>query len=135
MAIVDYMHSQNQQYDNISNNLKILVIDFGGGTLDIACCVNNNGNLEILQTGGNKTHAHDSGSLVADIGAIGNDTTSIAYNAVNPARTKYNLGITGGGISGIDSKNVNHATSVSGTTDSTSSLPPYITVYIWVRTA
>lgn len=87
------------------------------------------------KTGGNKTHAHDSGSLVADIGAIGNDTASIAYNAVNPTKTKYNLGITGSGISGIDSKNANHATSVSGNTGNVSSLQPYVTAYIWIRKA
>ena len=87
----------------------------------------------VNKTGGSKTHNHDSGSLVADIGAIGNDTGSIAYNAVNPTKTKYNLGITGSGISGTDSKKVNHATSVSGTTTSSSNLPPYITAYIWIR--
>lgn len=87
------------------------------------------------KTGGNKTHAHDSGSLVADIGAVDGNTSSIAYNAVNRARTKYNLGIIGNGINGVDSKDVNHATSVSGNTGNESSLQPYFCVYIFKRTA
>lgn len=87
------------------------------------------------KTGGSKTHSHDSGSLVADIGAVDSNLGAIGYNATGVTKNNYNRGITGSAIGDIDSKKANHATTVSGTTDSTSSLPPYITCYIWIRIA
>lgn len=87
------------------------------------------------RTGGSKTHKHMSGGLVADIGAIDQNTSSIGYNAVEAIKTRYAFGIIGNGMGDISTKNVNHGTSVSGETASSSSLQPYVTVYIWRRIA
>ena len=89
----------------------------------------------VKKTGGSKTHNHNSGTLVADIGAVDSNLGAIGYNATGVTKNNYNRGITGSAIGDIDSKKANHATTVSGTTDSTSSLPPYITCYIWIRIA
>lgn len=87
------------------------------------------------KTGGSKTHNHTSGTLVANIGAVGNDTGSIGYATADPALSQYTLGISGSAITDMQDRNINHATSTSGSTDSSGNMPPYITVYIWKRTA
>ena len=87
------------------------------------------------KTGGSKTHNHTSGTLVADIGAVDNNLGFVGYNATDAIKNRYNRGITANTIDGLDSKTVNHATTVSGNTANSSSLSPYITVYIWERTA
>ena len=84
--------------------------------------------------GGSKTHTHRSGTLVADIGAVNGDLGTIGYNAVNPLKPRYNRGIAGSGMGDIASKQVNHGSSVSGSTEASSSMPPYVTCYIWERT-
>ena len=87
------------------------------------------------KAGGSKTHNHNSGTLVADIGAVDNNLGFVGYNATDAIKNRYNRGITANTIDGMDSKIVNHATTVSGNTANSSSLQPYITVYIWKRTA
>ena len=89
----------------------------------------------VNKTGGSKTHNHNSGTLVADIGAVDNNLGFVGYNATDAIKNRYNRGITANTIDGMDSKIVNHATTVSGNTANSSSLQPYITVYIWKRTA
>jgi hypothetical protein len=89
------------------------------------------------KTGGSKTHNHTSGTLVADMGAVDNKLNYIGYNATDAIKNRYNRGISASAISegDMNSKIVNHATTVSGNTANSSSLQPYITVYIWKRTA
>lgn len=87
------------------------------------------------KTGGSKTHNHTSGTLVADIGAVDNNLSYIGYNATDAIKNNYNRGVSASAMENVDSKNVNHATTVSGNTANSSSLQPYITVYIWERTA
>ena len=85
---------------------------------------------------GNKTHTHASGSLVAEIGAVNSNVNSIGYHATTPSDTiTYNRGISGTSISADSITRVNHATTISGDTSESSSLPPSTVVYIWKRIA
>ncbi len=89
-----------------------------------------------LKTGGSATHTHSSGTIVANIGAFDNDVGAIGYAAANKTGVTYTYGIRSTSIvSNISSSRVNHATTTSGNTSSSSSYAPYITYYIWRRTA
>ena len=88
------------------------------------------------KTGGSKTHNHGSGEIIANIGAIEQNIGMIGYDAVGARKPFYNMGIVGTrGLTSDDIHVVNHATSTSGNTANASSLQPYITCYIWKRTA
>ena len=87
------------------------------------------------KVGGSKTHNHEAGTLVADIGAVDSNLGSIGYNATGTTKNNYNRGISASAIGDIDSKKANHATTVSGNTANSSSLQPYYCVYIFKRTA
>ena len=88
------------------------------------------------KTGGSKTHTHDSGSIVANIGAANGNLGRIAYKATSATTgITYNRAADGTAISEDEIGTSNHATTTSGTTASSSNLSPYITVYIWKRTA
>ena len=87
------------------------------------------------KTGGSKTHTHPSGSIVANIGAIADDLGKIGYVGTTPQVASYGMGVSGAAVTDVSTKKVNHATTTSGNTASASSLQPYITVYIWERTA
>ncbi len=87
------------------------------------------------KTGGGKTHTHPSGSIVANIGAIADDLGKIGYVGTTPQVASYGMGVSGAAVTDVSTKKVNHATTTSGNTASASSLQPYITVYIWERTA
>lgn len=100
----------------------------------------------VLKTGGSKTmiHNHGSGTLGANIGAFDADITSIGYQA-GPKRTNdsaFTYGFKGlPSISGsVSNSRIAHNTPVYGTTEDSSSstssnLQPYITCYMWKRTA
>ena len=87
------------------------------------------------KTGGSKTHTHSSGSIVANIGAIADDLGKVGYIGTTPQATSYGMAVSGTAVTDVSTKKVNHATTTSGNTASASSLQPYITVYIWERTA
>ena len=87
------------------------------------------------KVGGSKTHNHEAGTLVADIGAVDSNLGSIGYNATGTTKNNYNRGVSASAIGDIDSKKANHATTVSGNTANSSSLQPYYCVYIFKRTA
>lgn len=93
-------------------------------------------------TGGAATHTHnaqgDNGNLRAAIGAVSNDDAAIGYEAATkqpdgqgPNNATY--GIRGSKVT--DAKIFSHYTPVYGKTDRASSLPPYLAVYVWQRTA
>lgn len=92
------------------------------------------------KTGGSKTvsHHHTRGSLVANIGAVDNDTTSIGYDATDKSGVLYDYAFSHGNLkTNIPASRVNHATTVSGLTADTqvTNLQPYVTCYMWRRTA
>lgn len=96
--------------------------------------VSDNDFKTVNKTGGSKTHSHDSGTIVANIGAIEENIGMIGYDATRAQKPFYNMGIVGTrGLTSNDIHVVNHATSTSGNTANASSLPPYITCYIWKR--
>lgn len=100
----------------------------------------------VLKTGGSKTmiHNHGSGTLGANIGAFDTDITSIGYQAC-PKRTNdsaFTYGFKGLPIisGSVSNSRIAHNTPVYGATDDSSSstsnnLQPYITCYMWKRTA
>lgn len=81
------------------------------------------------------SHNHTSGTLVADIGAVADNLSTIGYNATNAVKTAYNRGISGNAMSDIASQSVNHATTVSGNTadGSTSTLQPSTVVNFIIK--
>lgn len=83
------------------------------------------------------SHSHDSGNIVANIGACNSNTSMIAYAAVDPKLKIYNMRIGGGNGSGPGSFPTNHSTSTIGNTGSTSisTMPAYQTFYAWRRTS
>lgn len=95
------------------------------------------------ETGGaksfNNRHRHGDGSLRAAIGAINNNVGALGYDATGPiSGVSYNISVQG--MSNTSLTNINHSTRVHGVTDyaqssSQSLLQPYITVYMWKRTA
>ena len=102
------------------------------------------------ETGGSKdavtvSHTHTftatSGSMSAN--ATHSHTTTNTYYTPDGAAGTFTRGGSANftGATGVNSANTDHTHSVSGTTDTTGSsgtnanLPPYITVYMWRRTA
>ena len=89
-------------------------------------------------TGGNATHRHSGqGDLRAAIGATNSSDIQIGYEANNrrpenqgPENATY--AIKGTKVEGA--KPFNHYTNVYGYTAPESSMPPYLTVYMWKRT-
>lgn len=97
------------------------------------------------KTGGSKTvnlqHSHTEGTLKAAIGAVNGDSAALGYqpvSAISGVSYTNNYGVDGVSPGAIS--NVNHATPVYGSTANSGStaqtvVQPYITVYMWKRTA
>ena len=95
------------------------------------------------KTGGSKTmiHNHGAGTLGANIGAFDSDITSIGYQA-GTNDNSFTFGFKGLPIisDSVSNSRINHNTPVYGATEDSSSitssnLQPYITCYMWKRTA
>ena len=88
-------------------------------------------------TGGSSTHNHTEGDLTAACGASGSNPNIFSYVAGSkssrgPATVgQYTLWHSY--VSGT--RTFNHYTKCYGTTAGSSSLPPYLVVYTWKRTA
>lgn len=97
------------------------------------------------KTGGSKTmrHKHGHGDLSANIGSFDYDVTSIGYHA-GPVISKdgfsYGFHSLPNAIRTVSNDRINHNVPVYGETDlsaenESSTLQPYITCYMWKRTA
>ena len=85
------------------------------------------------KTGGALTHSHTDGTLAAAIGAVNGNSSAIGYQGTGAiSGVSYTYAITG---SLVEITSINHSTPVHGTTATESSLPPYIVVNVWRRTA
>ena len=115
---------------------------WGSGRVPVGVNANDGDFNTPNKTGGSKTmvHNHGSGSLRANIGAYDANIGSIGYQATNSSGVNYTYGIRATADSNISANRVNHATTVSGATENSSTstsnnLQPYITCYMWRRTA
>ncbi|MCW1057612.1 DUF859 family phage minor structural protein [Streptococcus anginosus] len=90
------------------------------------------------KTSGSKEHRHDSGTYEAMIGSVGGDTGSLGFQAGNKNEERLKNSTATYRVSGTNihsGRNFNHFTEVVGHSDDSSSLPPYVTLYRWRRTA
>jgi len=142
-------------YINATNNANPAVllgigtwVAFGAGRIPVGF---NSGDTDFNaseKTGGAKTHRHKgyadgdglgNGDLRATIGAASGDAGSINYQAISPENPNTGAGLGNGTYSvngsGGSNRGFSHYTKVVGYTSTSSSLQPYITVYMWKRTA
>ena len=122
-------------------------VAWGSGRVPVGVNTSDGNFNSVEKTGGSNTvnlsHSHESGSIVAHIGAYDDSPGKIGYRATSAASGySYTYGIyddTGNNDSDISSSRVNHATTTSGYSASalgnTSIIQPYITCYMWKRTA
>jgi len=88
----------------------------------------------VEETGGDKTHIHGLAAGAAQIGSDQGQADTIAF------RASQNGDLTGTiysvrGTQDTPAASRSHNTALTGTTDAGSTLQPYITVYMWKRTA
>lgn len=81
-------------------------------------------------TGGSATHTHDAGSLQADVGNYGGRIYMRKQGTAVFSTTSYIAGASEG-----DDVVSATGSNVSGTTGDGSTMPPYLVVYMWQRTA
>ena len=122
-------------------------VAWGSGRVPVGVNTSDGNFNSAEKTGGSNTvnlsHSHESGYIVAHIGAYDDSPGKIGYRATSAASGySYTYGIyddTGNNDSDISSSRVNHATTTSGYSASalgnTSIIQPYITCYMWKRTA
>ena len=88
-------------------------------------------------TGGFDTHSHGSSNLVAAIASEWNNSRSNFQPVILRSKSMYGIGNIMNGLPGYNDKvsvSMDRGTAIFGDTDTASSLPPYKTVHIWVRT-
>lgn len=87
----------------------------------------------VEKTGGNKTHTHDLSNAYAEL-LIGNASEGIYYREKSVAQwtSNYKVNATGGSGTSVARS---YGTVIGGSTDSGSNLQPYITCYMYKRTA
>lgn len=84
----------------------------------------------VEETGGSMNHAHTAGGLQADVANNSGKVVMRRQNTLAFTATSYITGVGEG-----DQTNVAEGTNVSGNTAEQSTLQPYITCYMWKRTA
>lgn len=90
----------------------------------------------VNKSGGAKTHAHESGTLRAQIGAYDGNSASLGYTASEKGPDIFHYAFTHSANSlNIANSRINHATKVAGTSAAATNLQPYLTCYMWRRTA
>lgn len=96
----------------------------------------------VEKTGGSKTNSHQhtayNSTLLAAIGAFNNDIASLGYYGIGKGPYDFNFGKTGVQASRYTANaSINHSTPVHGTVDysTISIVQPYVTCYMWKRTA
>lgn len=90
----------------------------------------------IGQTGGAATHSHGKGDLVAAIGTSGGTPSRIGFMHDNTHLGQTSTySIQGQNSAYKTGETINHNTAIIGETGDSSSMPPYIQVSIWRRTA
>lgn len=107
---------------------------WGAGCVPVGINTSDGDFSTVEKTGGNKSHIHTLWSAAAMIGSDNGLANSLAFSARNigdMGGTSYSL--TAGNISPAQTRS--HNTALTGTTDGSSNLPPYITCYMWKRTA
>ena len=92
--------------------------------------------FQIGTTGGTVNHAHSAGSLEALIGSPYGNPQGLGFVASNKfasvgANSVYN--VQGASYSSGGARS--HNTMIHGSTDTASTLPPYLVVYMWKRIA
>lgn len=106
---------------------------FGAGRVLIGFDDSNSNYNQAEKTGGSETHTHTLNNAAAQIGARSGQPNTIGYR-------NRDIGDLGGSVYNISSGNVSgstrsHNTALTGKTDPGQNLQPYITVFIWKRTA
>lgn len=92
---------------------------------------------EAGSSGGSTTHSHDDGSLVAAIGSAFGLANTLAFCAGSTGPlTSHNLKPTYTlSATNVTATSWSHSTGVYGDTGKSSSMPPYLAVYMWQRIA
>ena len=86
------------------------------------------------EAGGAVTHSHGKGDLVAAIGTSGGTPSRIGFmhdNTHKGQTATYSIGGQNGSYK--EGETINHNTAIIGETGDSSSMPPYLSVYMWVR--
>ncbi|EDS89493.1 heat shock protein 70 putative [Entamoeba histolytica] len=76
-ALVEYKRTHN---DVLSNDSKVVVIDFGGGTLDICCCKLQGKDISTVSVGGDKNVGGNDFDAVHILGEDNNDDLDIGLS-------------------------------------------------------
>lgn len=90
------------------------------------------GGYNVGATGGAATHSHGTGSMWAAI-QFGSYWSSYRYKTTSSWTPNYKVG--GNVDAGSDSAAKADGAVIYGTTDASSTMPPYIVAYCWRRTA
>jgi hypothetical protein len=95
----------------------------------------------VNELGGSKTHNHNEGVLRAAIGSPTGDAdrlgfvSTVASDPSGGGTSNYTYAVPGTTSGHLSSGSFSHYTSAYGYTSTDSNMPPYITVYMWRRTA
>lgn len=106
--------------------------EFGTGRVPVGYDASQTDFNAAEKTGGNNTHNHTLAAGAAMIGSPLGDSGRLGFKSSQNgdlSGSTYNVGASSSSTPNTRS----HNTALTGTTDSTTSMPPYITVYMWKR--
>ncbi len=96
----------------------------------------------VNSAGGSATHTHNLSDDGYALIQVENPNTNQMYfehryisNKSWKANHRWSLSINNGNVHALNDENQSGAVALAGNTNSTNSLPPYLTVYMWKRTA